>query len=395
MLTNEWNIKSKRWGHPFHAMCSYMGMFPPRLPHYFIQKFTHRGDIVLDPFSGRGTTPLQACVEGRIGIGLDPNPLAYALTRAKVNCPDLAVLRNRLDDLSNDMFFGDVDREPPEIRMLFHDRTLSQLVYLKQVLDPADPTDAFLIAVLLGMLHGGAEGVKGPPLNPRAGIAKTFLSIPMPNTFSMSPGYIERYVREKGLSAPNLDVFFCLRARVEHMMRMGMPAARGRAWACRVQDMGTLADPALKSRQVRLVVTSPPYLKVLKYGLYNWIRLWFLDESPERLDAMLDQHPKMDDYLTFMNDTCRILYRVMAPGGVCAIVIGDVHGIPLAEEVWKHLKRKRTRFQLAQIIEDAVHASTKVTRIWGEGKKGRATSIDRVLVLYKDSCDELLEHVAW
>ena len=241
----------------------------------------------------------------------------------------------------------------------------------------------------------GAEGAKGPSRNPRAGVAKTFLSIPMPNTFSMSPAYIERYVREKGLVAPNVDAFASLRARVEHLLRLGAPAAHGRAWACRVQEIRTLPDPALKRHQVRLIVTSPPYLKVLKYGLYNWIRLWFLDESPERLDALLDQHRQMDDYLAFMNDTCRQLYRVLAPGGVCAIVIGDVHGVPLAEEVWKHLRRKRTQFQLACIMEDAVGANTKVTRIWGEDKKGCATPIDRVLVLYKERCEELLEHVAW
>src|SRR5450756_3001267 len=99
MLTNEWNVKSKRWGHPFHAMCSYMGMFPPRLPHYFIQKFTHRGDVVLDPFSGRGTTPLQACVEGRIGAGNDLNPFAQVLTAAKVDPPTRADVKTRVASL--------------------------------------------------------------------------------------------------------------------------------------------------------------------------------------------------------------------------------------------------------------------------------------------------------
>ena len=72
----EWKAQPKRWGHPFHPMCSYMAMFPPRLPHYFIQRFTNPGDTVLDPFSGRGTTPTQACAEGRIGIAGDLNFVA-------------------------------------------------------------------------------------------------------------------------------------------------------------------------------------------------------------------------------------------------------------------------------------------------------------------------------
>ena len=47
-----------------------------------------RGDVVLDPFSGRGTTPLQACAEGRIGVGNDLNPFAHLLTAAKVEPGD-------------------------------------------------------------------------------------------------------------------------------------------------------------------------------------------------------------------------------------------------------------------------------------------------------------------
>ena len=400
MLTNEWNKKSKRWGHPLHAMCSYMGMFPPRIPHYFIQKFTRRGDVVLDPFSGRGTTALQACVEGRVGIGIDPNPLAHAMTRAKVNPPDDVALRNRIDDLSNDMFFGSINHEPDQIRMLFHDRTLSQLVFLKQALDPGDPTDAFLIAVLLGMLHGGALGKKGAPKKTNNAKPPIYLSIPMPNTFSMSPNYIKKYIKEKGLEKPDIDLFASLRHRVDRLLRLGAPRTNGRAWPTRVQDIRTIPDPDLKRKRVKLVVSSPPYLKVLRYGLYNWIRLWFLDECPDRLDETLDQHRKIESYLDFMTDTCRALYGVLAPGGVCALVIGDVkkgkkEPVILAEEVWKHIKRKRTRLQLADIIEDSIPANRKVTKIWGEDKRGQATAIDRVLVLYKDSYEELLDHVAW
>ncbi len=55
----------KTWGHSFHPMCSYLAMFPPRIPHYFIQRFTRPGDRVLDPFSGRSTAPSQTCVEER------------------------------------------------------------------------------------------------------------------------------------------------------------------------------------------------------------------------------------------------------------------------------------------------------------------------------------------
>ena len=259
-----------------------------------------------------------------------------------------------------------------------------------------------------GINRSGRKRRKGkpPPRGPRA----SHPGVPLPPpSFPFRcrirsvcpPNYIEGYIRNNGLVAPHVDLFACLRRRVDHLLRLGLPQGRGRAWAARIQDIADLPDPAFKRKKVKLVVTSPPYLKVLKYGLYNWIRLWFLDEPYEALDLRLDQHRKLDAYLTFMRDTCRNLYRVMAPGGVCAIVIGDVQkgrdGEPLnlAEEVWKHLKRKRTRFELAQIIEDKLPRNSKVSKIWGEEKKGHATAIDRILVLYKTEYEELQEHVAW
>ena len=69
-IVPEWKDQQRLWGHSFHPMCSYLASFPAALAHAFIGRYSRRGDVVLDPFSGRGTTPLQACAEGRIRISL-------------------------------------------------------------------------------------------------------------------------------------------------------------------------------------------------------------------------------------------------------------------------------------------------------------------------------------
>jgi hypothetical protein len=56
----EWKVQQRLWGHSFHPMCSYLASFPASLAHAFIARYSRPGDVVLDPFSGRGTTPLQA-----------------------------------------------------------------------------------------------------------------------------------------------------------------------------------------------------------------------------------------------------------------------------------------------------------------------------------------------
>ena len=67
-------------------------------------------------------------------------------------------------------------------------------------------------------------------------------------------------------------------------------------------------DARVDHGSVHLLFTSPPYLKVIKYGLYNWIRLWFLTDSGghEEVDEVLDDTHALDGYLAFMRDTLEI-----------------------------------------------------------------------------------------
>ena len=98
-LAPEWKDQQRLWGHSFHPMCSYLASFPAALTHAFIARYSRPGDVVLDPFSGRGTTPLQACAEGRVGVGNDLNPFAHLLTAAKVEPATRAQATTRLAQL--------------------------------------------------------------------------------------------------------------------------------------------------------------------------------------------------------------------------------------------------------------------------------------------------------
>ena len=355
-------------------MCSYMAMFPPRIPHYFIERFTRPGDRVLDPFSGRGTTPTQACVEGRVGIASDLNPLAYYLSRAKVDPPAKRTVLARLNKLEQGC------KETPAalpsqndpITVVFHPHTLRQLTCLKTVLTDSR-VDIFIRATILGILHGKYR---------RSGRDSIYLSIDMPNTFSMSPDYIRKYVRDKGLQYLPLDVFTNTRRRIERLYRQGCPPVRGQAYQQDVRRLHEVIPPG----SIQLVVSSPPYLKVVKYGLYNWIRLWFLDVPVAEVDRSLDDGHALPAYLEFMEDTIRQLERLLRPGGLAALVIGDVakNGelpLNLAAAVWEAVARQ-TGLRLADIVPDAIADSAKVTKIWNE-TRGRATAVDRILVLCK------------
>ena len=382
---NNWKHLPKRWGHSFHPMCSYLAMFPPGIPRYFIEQFTEPGDIVLDPFSGRGTAPLEACVSGRVGIGIDLSPLAHILTAAKVDPPSLNSALKRISELRAGYKRPNVDDVPDDIKMLFDGRlTLPQIVYLRNELSHGKRVDRFLLASLAGILHGGYNDAMND---------SSYLSISMPNTFSMAPNYIRRYVRKNHLHKLPLDVFEKLTTKVQRLFKNGMPSTRGYAYRANARNFASLKNPAFKDSSVKLIITSPPYLKVVNYGTYNWIRLWLLGESIERTnkELLLDDKHGINNYENFLGDVLNQCERVLRPDGICALVIGDVEeqnknaerkSYNLSEGVWNRLKQK-TKLKFLTTIEDLLPEENKVTRIWGK-TQGNATKTDRILLLYKD-----------
>ena len=343
-LAPEWKDQQRLWGHTFHPMCSYLASFPAALTHAFIARYSRPGDVVLDPFSGRGTTPLQACAEGRIGVGNDLNPFAHLLTAAKVEPATRAQAATRLAQLrlawNGDRPAGwrSRDGSPPTRRPTLVPRrapgrgprrrrggperrsrsrsirdTLGQLLFVRTPLDLDDRTDRFLAAALTGILHGKSA---------------SYLSELMPNTFSMAPRYVREFAARTAFASPERDVFDGLAEKLDRLFRQAPPSIEGIALLGDARDVAPRARAALRARgrpdRARLVVTSPPYLRVVKYGYYNWLRTWFLGFDARAIDATLDDAHHREPYLAFLRDVLAGLRPVLADDAVVVLVIGDV-----------------------------------------------------------------------
>src|SRR6059036_879680 len=59
VFVNEFWTSRQRAASSLHEI-SYRACFKPQLPRFFIQRLTEPGDIVYDPFMGRGTTLREA-----------------------------------------------------------------------------------------------------------------------------------------------------------------------------------------------------------------------------------------------------------------------------------------------------------------------------------------------
>ena len=81
VFVNEFWTSKQRAAHSLHEI-SYRACFKPQLPRFFITRLTDPGDLVFDPFMGRGTTLLEAALLGREALGNDVNPLSRLLVEA-------------------------------------------------------------------------------------------------------------------------------------------------------------------------------------------------------------------------------------------------------------------------------------------------------------------------
>jgi site-specific DNA-methyltransferase (adenine-specific) len=214
----------------------------------------------------------------------------------------------------------------------------------------------------------------------------------MPNAFSMAPRYTTTWLAEQATARPRRDVFSLLSLRLRRLFRDGLPVTRGIALPGDARHAAAPVTAALGARalpdRVRLVVTSPPYLRVVRYGLANWLRLWLLGEDAARVDAALSAPSSADASAALLRSVLDDLRPVLAPDAIVVLVLGDVEAdrgkrlsrtVDLAQSAWEGAARP-AGYQLAGVVDDRIDPARKLTRIWG-AVAGRATRTDRLLVI--------------
>lgn len=293
-------------------------MFPETFAEEWISRLTKPGDTVVDPFAGRGTAPFQALLMGRNAIAGDTNPVAYCVSRAKLEAPSVEAVARRLTSLERCFDQAReaalVDELPSFFHHAFHRRTLAELLYLRRALHWRDSTvDCMIAALVLGSLHGELS-------------SPSYLSNQMPRTISTKPAYSVRWWAQRQLQPPERATFDLLRNRLGFRYRSDRPNSKGKAYNCDVRDL-----PQRTRKRAHLAITSPPYLNVTSYEEDQWLRLWFLG-GPEYPTTNRfspdDRHNSATSYGTFMEDTWSSLSKLLHPSANVVIRIGGLRSDP-------------------------------------------------------------------
>ena len=295
--------------HRFHAICPYFAMFPEQFAEHWIDEVTDEGDLVLDPFCGRGTTPFQAILMRRRALAADVNPVAFCITTAKTRAPALSTLKRRIKQLEDGYSAGSwIPRSREQtafFRRAYSTGTLAQLLYLRESLAwSRTRTDAMVAALVLGALHGDTE------------TSPSYLSAQMPRTISTKPAYSIRFWEERDLRPPDRDVFALLRRQAAFRYVSEPPEKRAEVVLSDFRDLPRMRTVTKGS--VSCILTSPPYLDVTNFEEDQWLRLWFLGGPPHPTTGRVsndDRHTNADSYWRMVADFWRMVGYVVKPDG--------------------------------------------------------------------------------
>ena len=368
---NEFWTAKQRQASSLHEI-SYRACFKPQLPRFFIERLTQPGDLVYDPFMGRGTTVLEAALLGRIPFGCDVNPLSIVLVKPRLHPPSLHEVAERLRHID----FASAKEFPEDLLTFYHPETLRALASLRKYLlerragHSLDQVDDWICLLALNRLTGHSAG---------------FFSVyTLPPNQAVSVKSQERINARRKQTPPPRDVAPIILKKTRILLRDCDLASRRLlaevAPRALLLTQAAAHTPGIPDQSVSLVVTSPPFLNVVDYATDNWLRCWFLGIDAKSVKLTVPR--KLDAWQAAMTEVFRELHRVLKSGGHVAFEVGEVHGGKTKlEEAVLPCGIAAGLEPLLVLIND--QQFTKTANCWGVDNMDKGTNTNRIVLFRK------------
>ena len=366
---NEYWTSGQRQANSLHEI-SYRACFKPQLPEFFIARLSQPGDGVYDPFMGRGTTPLEAALLGRIPLANDINPLSRILLRPRLHPPTLEQIEQRLNQID----LTQAEEENVELLHFFHRDTLREIIALKEYLLQKDND---------GTLDFIDDWIRMVAVNRLSGHSTGFFSV-----YSLPPNQAVSIKRQKKINDSRGQVpdYRAIKPRIlkksksllksimleDIQLNVSMPA-----YGLANEDSKNVKQ--IPDNSAQLVVTSPPFLDVIDYQGDNWLRCWFIGIDSSSIE--ISRYRAITEWEDAMTDVMLDLRRIVNPGGHIAFEVGEVRGgkILLEENVVKCGVIAGLE-PIVIMIND--QKFTKTANTWGVGNSSKGTNTNRIVVFH-------------
>jgi len=338
-LPHQHGVFAKRnWGHGLHSLCSYQGKMKPAIAHFLTRTFVPQGGVMLDPFGGVGTIPLEAALQGIASWSFDISPAALHIAQAKLSRVTLSECEPTLLRLEAFVQRAKVSAQEYETAMrirfngpladYFAPQTFAEILKARRFFHEQPPTDsatAFVLACLLHILHGNrpyALSRRSHPITPFAPTGESEYR-------ALLPRLRDKITRALGEELPPEFVA----GKVLHQDACGF-------WPQEVRDLDA-------------IITSPPFYDSTRFYLANWMRLWFCGWEAEdfkiKPQGFVDERQKKD--LAIYEPIFRQARERLKPGGVLVLHLGESRKCDMAAHL-RHVSRHW--FRVADCFSESV-----------------------------------------
>jgi hypothetical protein len=375
--TDEFWTSRQRQASTIHEI-SYRACFKPQLPGYFIRMLTRPGDLVYDPFSGRGTTVIEAGLLGRRVVANDANPLSRIMTEPRCFPPDPIAVEHRLATIPRAGDPADID-----LSMFYHPETEREIVALRDYLlerkngGLLDDTDRWITMVATNRLTGHSRG---------------FFSVyTLPPNQAVSAASQMRINKKRDQVPEYRDTHRIICRKTKSLLRSLSEEEIKNLSLAGTSALFLTGDaretPAIPANTVQLTVTSPPFLDIVQYREDNWLRCWFNGLDGDAIGKGITMARTVEGWCVVMGRVFSELFRITRPGGYVAFEVGEVRKKTIRLEEQVIPLGLSAGFRCVGVLINQ-QVFTKTSNIWGVNNNSCGTNTNRIVVFMKPAPEE-------
>jgi hypothetical protein len=355
---------------------SYRACFKPQLPGFFIGHHTTAGDLVYDPFGGRGTTSLEAGLQGRRVATNDINPLSVILTKPRFFIPSCEEITGRLKEIPK---IPEQDDVGIDISMFYHPDTEHEILGLREYLTGQrdrgceDHIDAWIRMIATNRLTGHSSG---------------FFSVyTLPPNQAVSADSQQRINKKRSQVPPYRDTHELILKKTRTLIRTITPDQRKSLYSAGSNGIFLSCDathtPEIGDDTVGLTVTSPPFLNIVQYSQDNWLRCWFNGIDDREMGKSITMTSSIAQWSDMIAGVFLELFRITRTGGWVAFEVGEVRKGTVLLEEFVIPAGEDAGFTCRGVLMNE-QKFTKTSNIWGIDNNRSGTNTNRIVLFRKN-----------